>query len=372
MNIMFDSLKKRLSETIKAFSTKEKDEYDKGEVPSENESVVVDEGIINEEITYSDPKIKDNTNLKEKKETEENKNKVKLSGITKAKSLLSKKVKLRDSDISSFTEQVRMILLQSDVSFYTTEDIVSKLEGELREKEFGKNNLDQQLMGSLRNAVSDIIGKEKFDMIDYISAKVESGVKPFTVMFLGFNGTGKTTTIAKIAYNLKLKGRSVVLSASDTFRAAAIEQLDYHAKMVGVPIIKGRYGADPASIAFDAIAYARAHSTDCVLVDTSGRQETNKNLISELEKIARISKPNLTLFVAESVAGSDLADRIKEFNNHIKIDGLVLTKLDCDAKGGNAISVSRETGIPIMMFGVGEGYTDIASYDPNIILDSMT
>ncbi len=371
MSIMFDSLKKRLSETIKAFSNKEKEEIG-NEEPSEYNSTIANEGGLNEEITYNEVPTKEESEPKGKPDRTESKQKVKISGITKAKSLLSKTVRLRDSDIDSFIEQVRMILLQSDVSFYTTEDIIDKLENELKDRELSKKNLDEQLMDSLRNAISDIIGKEKFDMIGYISEKVESGIKPFTVMFLGFNGTGKTTTIAKIAYNLKLKGKSVVLSASDTFRAAAIEQLDYHAKMIGVPIIKGNYGADPASIAFDAVAYAKAHSTDCVLVDTSGRQETNKNLISELEKIARISKPNLTLFVAESVAGSDLADRIKEFNSHIKIDGLVLTKLDCDAKGGNAISVSRETGIPIMMFGVGEGYTDIINYDPKIILDSMT
>ena len=127
-----------------------------------------------------------------------------------------------------------------------------------------------------------------FNLFDYINEQLKLNNKPFKIMFLGFNGTGKTTTIAKIAYNLKNNGRGVVLSASDTFRAAAIEQLDYHAKKIGVPIIKGTYGADPASIAFDSIAYAKSHSIDVVLIDTSGRQETNKNLMGELEKISRM------------------------------------------------------------------------------------
>lgn len=162
-----------------------------------------------------------------------------------------------------------------------------------------------------------------------------------------------------------------MLSASDTFRAAAIEQIEHHAKKIGVPVIKSNYGADPASIAFDAIAYAAAHNIDLVLIDSAGRQETNKSLINEVQKIVRVSKPDITIFVGESTAGNQIAEQIREFNKFVKIDGIILTKLDCDAKGGGTISISHTTGIPVLFFGMGEGYDALVPYNPNIILDAI-
>ncbi|MGI0133693.1 MAG: signal recognition particle-docking protein FtsY, partial [Candidatus Micrarchaeaceae archaeon] len=197
------------------------------------------------------------------------------------------------------------------------------------------------------------------------------GNVPVKILFLGPNGTGKTTTIAKLTNSFKNSGVSVVMSASDTFRAAAIEQMAIHAGRLGVPIIKSTYGADPASVAFDAIAYGRAHGINVVMIDSAGRQETNKNLISEVQKMVRIAKPDLTIYVGESTAGNAISEQIKEFGRFMKIDGIILTKLDCDAKGGNALSIAQVTGIPVLFFGTGEGYDALVPYSPEFVVDAV-
>ena len=140
---------------------------------------------------------------------------------------------------------------------------------------------------------------------------------------------------------------------------------------MGVPVIKSSYGADPTSVAFDAVAYAKAHGNDVVLIDSAGRQETNKNLIGEVQKMHRVIKPDLTIYVGESVSGGMIAEQIAEFNKFIKIDGIILTKLDCDAKGGNSISISKVTGIPVLFFGTGEKYTDLVPYNPAKVVDMI-
>ena len=162
-----------------------------------------------------------------------------------------------------------------------------------------------------------------------------------------------------------------VISASDTFRAAAIEQAAIHAKKLGVEIVKGNYGADPASIAFDAIAYAKAHGADAVLIDTAGRQETNKSLIEELRKMVRVNKPDLCIFIGEGIAGNALLDQVTQFNEAVKLDGIILTKLDCDAKGGNTLSILSDTKIPILYFGTGEKYEDLMPYDPKFVAENI-
>jgi len=162
-----------------------------------------------------------------------------------------------------------------------------------------------------------------------------------------------------------------VVSASDTFRAAAIEQAVFHAKKLGVEVVKGAYGADPASVAFDAIAYARAHGADAVLIDTAGRQETNRSLIEELRKMVRVNRPDLCIFVGEGIAGNALLDQVKQFDEALKLDGIILTKLDCDAKGGNTLSILSETKIPVLYFGTGEKYGDLMPYDPEFVVNSI-
>ncbi|NYZ77371.1 signal recognition particle-docking protein FtsY, partial [Candidatus Micrarchaeota archaeon] len=151
--------------------------------------------------------------------------------------------------------------------------------------------------------------------------------------------------------------------ASDTFRAAAIEQISVHADRLGVKVIKRDYGSDPASVAYDAVNYAKAHGIDAVLIDTAGRQDTNINLINELKKMDRVIKPDLKIYIGESIAGNALMEQVASFNREIGVDGVILTKLDCDAKGGTILSVARATGVPILYIGTGQGYDDIELFD---------
>ncbi|MDE1855610.1 MAG: signal recognition particle-docking protein FtsY, partial [Candidatus Micrarchaeota archaeon] len=171
---------------------------------------------------------------------------------------------------------------------------------------------------------------------------------PFKILFIGPNGAGKTTSMAKVAHMLLKNGITCIMSASDTFRAAAVEQTVIHAQRLGIEAVKGIYGADPASVAFDAIAHARARGIDVVLIDSAGRQETNASLIEELKKIVRVTKPDLKLFVGESITGNSLLEQVRALNEAVKLDGIILTKLDVDAKGGNTLSILSETDVPVM------------------------
>jgi len=204
---------------------------------------------------------------------------------------------------------------------------------------------------------------KKFDFME----RVKSLPKPVKILFVGPNGAGKTTTMAKMARKLLDSGLTVVFSASDTFRAAAIEQTEVHAERLGIKVIKSKYGADPASVAFDAINYSRANKIDVVLIDSAGRQDTNANLLSELVKINRVAKPDIKLYIGESISGNSVLDQIRAFDGAIGMDGAILTKIDCDAKGGTAISIAKSTGIPVLFLGIGQGYADLVPFDPHKI-----
>lgn len=272
-----------------------------------------------------------------------------------------------------FVEGLRPALLQSDVSYDATDDFLGILKGKMSDSKFKSRNIREQMMESVRESLLEMLGRTKpgIDIVERIRQKISLGEVPVRVLFLGPNGTGKTTTMGKIAMMLKKQGIMCLFSASDTFRAAAIEQTEHHAKAIGIPVIKSTYGADPASVAFDAIAYAKAHAIPVVLIDTAGRQETNKNLVNEMTKMVRISKPDITIFIGESTAGNALAGQVQEFSKHMNIDGIVLTKLDCDAKGGNAVSIAHTTGVPVLFFGVGESYDALVPYTPEFVVDSI-
>ncbi len=298
---------------------------------------------------------------------------VKLSLKTKIKSIFISTVLLGDSELEEFTEGLRVSLLQSDVSYDTAEAFTESLRSNLKTTRLDSKDIQGALVAQVRKSLFEILERSRssIDLSSYILGRVSAGQSPVKILFLGPNGTGKTTTMAKLAYSLKKDGITSVMSASDTFRAAAIEQTEHHANKVGVPVIKSKYGADPASIAFDAIAYAKAHNVNVVLIDSAGRQETNKNLINEMQKMARVAKPDITIFVGESTAGNALSAQIKEFNKFMKIDGIVLTKLDCDAKGGNAISIAYTTGIPLLFIGTGESYDSLVKYTPDFIVNAI-
>ena len=194
---------------------------------------------------------------------------------------------------------------------------------------------------------------------------------PYVIAFFGINGSGKTTSIAKIANMLKEKNISCVLAAGDTFRAASIEQLQIHADKIGVKLIKHTYGSDPAAVAFDAIKHAQSKNMEVVLIDTAGRMHSNTNLVDEMKKIVRVAKPDLKIFVGESITGNDCVEQAKTFNEAVGIDGIILAKADIDEKGGAAISVSYVTKKPILFFGTGQEYKDIEAFDKEKVMKNI-
>jgi fused signal recognition particle receptor len=190
-------------------------------------------------------------------------------------------------------------------------------------------------------------------------------------MFVGVNGTGKTLSIAKIAYQLIKQGKTCVLAAGDTFRAGAIEQLTVHAENLGVKIIKHGPGSDPAAVAFDAIEHAKAKHKDVVLLDTAGRMQTNYNLMDEMAKIKRVAKPDLVIFVGDALSGNDAVEQAKRFNEVVGIDGVILTKVDTDAKGGSALSIAYTIGKPLLYIGVGQKYEDQIPFNAEWMVENI-
>jgi fused signal recognition particle receptor len=208
-----------------------------------------------------------------------------------------------------------------------------------------------------------MLTNNKIDLLKKAEEKRKNG-EPFVLLFVGINGTGKTTTIAKVAQFMRDKGYSVVLACSDTYRAGSIEQLEEHAKRLGMRIITHKYGADPAAVAYDAISHAKAHGINVVLIDTAGRMQTNQNLMNELAKVKRVVSPDLTVLTLDSLIGNDAVMQAEEFHKCIGIDATILTKVDADVKGGSALSVTYVTQKPILFIGVGQTYKDLELFNP--------
>ncbi|MGC9113786.1 MAG: signal recognition particle-docking protein FtsY [Candidatus Micrarchaeia archaeon] len=292
----------------------------------------------------------------------------KLSAFTKIKSVFSGEVSVSEAETRQLFDELEVALLESDVSFDAAQFLVADLKKRIIGKKFFRERLSEAIKAEIALALESILSSTpKIDLVERVEAARAQG-RPFVVLFMGPNGAGKTTTIAKIAWRLKQKGFSCVISASDTFRAAALEQAIHHGEKLGVKVIRQGYGADPAAVAFDAVSHAKASKVDVVLVDTAGRQETNANLLKEMEKISRVIKPDLKVFVGEAIAGNALVEQVKEFSKAVGVDALVLTKLDCDAKGGNSISIAFETKLPVLFVGMGQDYGDLVEFDSKEIV----
>jgi fused signal recognition particle receptor len=280
---------------------------------------------------------------------------------------------LTEKDLNNVLSELEIALLQSDIAQEVIDVIVTKLKSELigtkLEKEQNAANIVQI---KFRNAIVEMFsGSGEVDLIKKITEKKDKRGGPFIVVFLGINGTGKTTTVAKVAHFLRKHNISVVLAAGDTHRAGAIEQISLHAEKLSLKVITQRYGADPSAVGRDAIDYAKKHHIDVVLVDTAGRMQTAKNLMDEINKIVRVVKPDIKLFVGDSLAGNDTINQAREFFEYTNFDGAILTKIDADAKGGSAISIVHITSRPIVYLGIGQGYEDIIPFDAGRFIDSI-
>ena len=277
--------------------------------------------------------------------------------------------KIDEKRFYDFFDELRLILWQNNVANEVVEYIESELKKRIIGKEIKKDKLEEFIKEELKKIIGEIL-VEPINFLDFIKEKLKEK-KPVVIVFFGINGSGKTTTIAKIAWLLKNNEISCVLSASDTFRAASIEQLENHAKKLGLKVIKHKYGSDPAAVAFDAINYAKAHAIDVVLIDTSGRMHTERNLMEEMKKICKVAKPDLRIFVGEAIVGNDAIEQGKTFNEEVGIDAIILTKADVDEKGGAFLSIGYITKKPILFYGTGQKYSDLKFFDKAEIINKI-
>jgi len=286
--------------------------------------------------------------------------------FSKAKTKLTS-VHLDQKTFDEFFEKLEMLLIENNVALLVIDRIRQDMEKRLLNIEIKKSELEGEIRTALKQAIEEIL-IEPFDLIDLIK-KHEQG--PFIILFFGINGSGKTTTISKIANLLKQNNISSVFAAGDTFRAASIEQLIKHGEKLGVRVIHQDYGSDPAAVAFDAIQYAKTQAIKTVLIDTAGRMHTKHDLLREMEKIVRVTQPNLKIFVAESITGNDATEQARNFNETFGIDATILTKADVDEKGGTAISIGHVTEKPIIFLGTGQGYKDLEKFDVKEVLAGL-
>ena len=275
------------------------------------------------------------------------------------------------SKLDSILEELEEDLLTSDMAQGAAEEVVSTLKANLIGTRLsGVKKLEIVLEEALRHTLLKLLESGYWDFDKTVDAFLEED-SPVVIMVVGVNGTGKTTTTAKIAHQLSEQGKSVVLAAADTFRAGAIDQLATHAERIGVRCIRSQRGGDAAAVSRDAVDSAKARGEDIVIIDTAGRMQNKTNLMEELRKVHRVTQPHLVLFVADALAGNDAVTQPVEFQRMLSFDGAVLCKLDTDAKGGAALSISHATGRPIVLAGIGQGYEDLVPFDPEWLLDSI-
>jgi len=272
--------------------------------------------------------------------------------------------KLSESDVMPILNEMTEGMVEADVAYDVAEKIKSDLAKNLIDQEIKRGTENEVIVSALRNSLMEILHIPGIDLALLAKQKSEQKSGPVVILFLGFNGSGKTTSLAKVGEWLKEKGYSIVFAAADTFRAAAEEQLEEHATKIGVKVIKHRYGADPAAVIFDAIEHAKANGIDFVLADTAGRAHTNKNLMDQMQKIIKVNKPDLKILVIDSLTGNDAVLQARMFNE-VGVDGLIFTKVDVNEKGGAILSVTHELKKPILFLGLGQTYKDFKRFDAN-------
>ncbi len=375
---MFESLKKKISSWL----GKEKEEKPKagGKVKKDKSKKEVKrkEKIVKQQEKEIEPPLKFNAGtqkfepdleqLKEKAEQAEEAREIKEKPSFFAK--LIKKISTSTLTQEQFDElfpELEMILLENNVALEIVDKIKESLSKDLVGIEVKKGEAEKIILQSLKDSILNLL-IEPPDLLEQINKKING---PYTIIFFGINGSGKTTSIAKLAYKLKKHNISCLLAAGDTFRAASIEQLEKHASNLKIPIVKHDYGSDPAAIAFDAKKYAEKNKIKVVLIDTAGRMYTKANLIKEMEKIIRVSQPDLKIFVGESITGNDAVEQARTFNEAIGIDGIILSKADIDEKAGTILSVSYITKKPIYFLGTGQEYSDLTPFTKKTVLKNI-
>ena len=276
--------------------------------------------------------------------------------------------RIKEDPLDEILDELEIILLEADVAYPVVEEIKAGVRENLIGRKYDRSySLEEVVEMAVRDAVRDVLKINEFDFDGWLAGQE----RPTVIMFVGINGTGKTTAIAKIANRIMNNGQTVVLAACDTFRAGAIEQLTIHSERLGCKIVKQDHDADPSAVAYDAIEHARSKRKDVVLIDTAGRMQTNSNLIEEMKKIVRIAKPDLKVFVGDSLAGNDAIEQARVFDKAIGIDAIILTKIDTDAKGGAALSIAHTINKPIAFVCNGQEYGDIVKFDTEWMIQRL-
>src|SRR3989344_3947645 len=350
-----ETVQEKLQETTQEKALKEAAEK---QTAPEKEIKQEKETEINEELKET---------LRELRESKGRELEAKQRVTSSLKSFLLGAVKIDEKDLEEFLSEFELSLLESDVDQETAQEIIKEIKKELIGRKLGRGeNLTELLKKEIKTVLEKIMKNEEINLMKKIEGK-----KPFIILMLGPNGAGKTTSIAKLTNMLQEKEKKVVLASADTFRAGAIEQIETHAKRLGTRVIRHDYKADPAAVAFDAVKAAMADKADVVLIDSAGRQETNKNLMEELKKIIRVAKPDLKIFVGEALSGNTLLEQATKFNEELGLDGFILTKIDTDAKGGTSISLLHKLKKPIIYVGTGQEYKDFQEFHSRFILDRI-
>jgi fused signal recognition particle receptor len=294
--------------------------------------------------------------------------KTKVSFFSKITRAVAGKSKVDDDVLDNLEE----VLVSSDVGVDTTLKIIERIEARVaRDKYVGTDELNSILRDEITLMLTE---NQSTDVEDFT---VAGGKKPYVIMVVGVNGVGKTTTIGKLAYQFKQNGMSVYLGAADTFRAAAVEQLDIWGQRVGVPVVKQKMGSDPASVAFDAVSSAKAHNADVVIIDTAGRLHNKVNLMNELTKIKNVmgkivpDAPHEVLLILDGSTGQNAFEQAKQFTAATEVTGLVITKLDGTAKGGVVLGISDQFKIPVRYIGLGEQMEDLQVFRRKEFVDSL-
>ncbi|MEM0127990.1 MAG: signal recognition particle-docking protein FtsY [Thermoplasmatales archaeon] len=279
--------------------------------------------------------------------------------------IVSSAAALKDPD--DISSNLKISLIQADVVLPVADEISDTLYKKIKEGRIKlRGNRDAVLREAIRDTITEVASVPSVNLIDLSEKK-----SPFVILFVGMNGTGKTTTIAKLGDMFKSMGKYVVIAASDTFRAGAIEQIAIHGDKIGVKVIKHQAKGDPAAVAFDAVKHASKFQNSVVLIDTAGRMQTNKNLLEEMKKIKRTSLPDFTILTIDALAGADVLNQARLFDEAVGIDGYIVTKIDSDAKGGSIISLLAETKKPILFIGTGQAYTDLVPFTIDWYLNKL-
>lgn len=287
----------------------------------------------------------------------------------KAEAPSASRFTINDAVLEEILWDLEVGLLESDVALPVIEAIKANVKEQLLSMSVaGKPH--EVVEKVLRNAIQRVLQVNPLDFDAFVRERMAKK-KPVVIMFVGVNGTGKTTSIGRIGHRLKQQGISSVMAAGDTFRAGAIEQLSLHGERLGITVVKHKAGADPAAVAYDAIEHAKARHKDVVLLDTAGRMQNNSNLMDEMDKIRRVANPDLCVFVGDSLAGNDAVEQARKFDEVVDVGGVILTKVDVDAKGGAALSVAYTINKPLIFVGVGQGYDDLRPFDAKWLVDRL-